>query len=112
MPVEKTASASDDGSCLASRYQRICNNDEAKSLDSVSTDHLCILWCNQLVEMDLRALFDCVGTKTRPPNITYDLEREILALDCYFQSHTFKKKSSIRGQDETRARKRIDRRHH
>nr|XP_046471504.1 uncharacterized protein LOC124213853 isoform X2 [Neodiprion pinetum] len=85
MPVEKTASASDDGSCLASRYQRICNNDEAKSLDSVSTDHLCILWCNQLVEMDLRALFDC---------------------------HTFKKKSSIRGQDETRARKRIDRRHH
>lgn len=50
-----------------------------------STDHLCILWCKQLVLSIVRALFDCVDIKTRPPMITADPEKKMQALSYHFQ---------------------------
>lgn len=54
-----------------------------------STDHLCILWCKQLVLSIVRALFDCVDIKARPPMITSDSEQKLRALSYHFQKVRF-----------------------
>lgn len=49
-----------------------------------STDHLCILWCKQLVLSIVRALFDSVDIAARPPAIASDPEKKIRALSYHF----------------------------
>lgn len=48
-----------------------------------SADHLCILWCKQLVLTIVRALFDCVDVNARPPKITSDANVKIRALSYH-----------------------------
>ena len=49
-----------------------------------STDHLCILWCKQLVLSIVRALFDSVDVEARPPAIAFNPEQKIRALSYHF----------------------------
>lgn len=50
-----------------------------------STDHLCILWCKQLVLSIVRALFDSVDISARPPMIASDPVDRMRALSYHFQ---------------------------
>ncbi|XP_043274564.1 GPI inositol-deacylase isoform X2 [Venturia canescens] len=58
-----------------------------------STDHLCILWCKQLVLTIVRALFDCVDVNARPPKITSDTNVKIRALSYHLTSRILGKKT-------------------
>ena len=49
-----------------------------------STDHLCILWCKQLVLSIVRALFDSVDVAARPPVISSDPKKKMRALSYHF----------------------------
>uniref|UniRef100_A0ABD2VTV1 GPI inositol-deacylase n=1 Tax=Trichogramma kaykai TaxID=54128 RepID=A0ABD2VTV1_9HYME len=49
-----------------------------------STDHLCILWCKQLILNIVRSLFDCVDTSQKPPAITDNIETRLKAFKWHF----------------------------
>lgn len=49
-----------------------------------STDHLCILWCKQLILNIVRSLFDCVDTSKRPAAIFASHERRMTAFNWHF----------------------------
>ena len=52
-----------------------------------STDHLCILWCKQLVLTIVQALFDAVDTNASPPAISHrDDNSKLDALFYHFTS--------------------------
>ena len=51
----------------------------------LSTDHLCIVWCNQLVLTINRALFDMVDKKTH--QVIADTELRMNILNYHFKSH-------------------------
>ncbi|KAL7292917.1 hypothetical protein TKK_0013584 [Trichogramma kaykai] len=49
-----------------------------------STDHLCLLWCKQLILNIVRSLFDCVDTSQKPPAITDNIETRLKAFKWHF----------------------------
>ncbi|XP_011494323.1 PREDICTED: GPI inositol-deacylase [Ceratosolen solmsi marchali] len=49
-----------------------------------STDHLCILWCKQLILNIVRSLFDCVDVSKRPATIFKNHDRKIKAFKWHF----------------------------
>lgn len=44
-----------------------------------STDHLCILWCKQLVLSIVRLLFDSVSISEKPPKISSSIDKKLQA---------------------------------
>ena len=49
-----------------------------------STDHLCILWCKQLIMNVIRSLFDCVDTSQKPPEITANIDHRTRVFKWHF----------------------------
>lgn len=49
-----------------------------------STDHLCILWCKQLVLAVVRSLFDSVNYSQKPPKIFSKPDERMQALSYHF----------------------------
>ncbi|XP_008210404.2 GPI inositol-deacylase [Nasonia vitripennis] len=49
-----------------------------------STDHLCILWCKQLIMNIVRSLFDCVDTSQKPAVIYESHEQRIKSFNWHF----------------------------
>uniref|UniRef100_H2Z5S6 GPI inositol-deacylase PGAP1-like alpha/beta domain-containing protein n=1 Tax=Ciona savignyi TaxID=51511 RepID=H2Z5S6_CIOSA len=60
---------------------------------SLSTDHLCIVWCKQLVLSTARYLFDIVDSKSQ--QITDDVEYRVRALKFHFESNPGGKVSTM-----------------
>ncbi|XP_012138949.2 GPI inositol-deacylase isoform X1 [Megachile rotundata] len=60
-----------------------------------STDHLCILWCKQLVFSIVRSLFDSVNYFQKPPQIFSKPEERMQALSYHFHHHTAGKRLYI-----------------
>ncbi|XP_041056394.1 GPI inositol-deacylase isoform X2 [Carcharodon carcharias] len=54
----------------------------------LSVDHLCIVWCKELVLATIRAFFDLVDHQTN--QITTDLERRMSVLHHHFVNHSEK----------------------
>lgn len=50
----------------------------------LSTDHLSILWCKQLVLSIVRSLFDSVDYSQKPPKISSKAEERMQALSYHF----------------------------
>ena len=50
-----------------------------------SADHLCLLWCKQLVLSIVRSLFDSVDYSQRPPKISSDPEERMRALSYHLR---------------------------
>ncbi|XP_034175717.1 GPI inositol-deacylase [Osmia lignaria lignaria] len=57
-----------------------------------STDHLCILWCKQLVLAVVRSLFDSVNYSQKPPKIFSEPDERMEALSYHFYHRTSGKK--------------------
>ena len=49
-----------------------------------STDHLCILWCKQLILSIVRSLFDCVDSSQKPATIFGSHKQRMKAFDWHF----------------------------
>jgi glycosylphosphatidylinositol deacylase len=49
-----------------------------------STDHLCILWCKQLILNIVRSLFDSVDTSQKPAAIFESHDRKMKAFNWHF----------------------------
>lgn len=49
-----------------------------------STDHLCILWCKQLIISIVRSLFDCVDTSKKPAVIYESHEQRMKSFNWHF----------------------------
>ncbi|KAJ8679258.1 hypothetical protein QAD02_015045 [Eretmocerus hayati] len=48
------------------------------------TDHLCILWCRQLILNIVRSLFDCMDTSQRPAVISENHDRRLKVFSWHF----------------------------
>ncbi|XP_058808339.1 GPI inositol-deacylase [Phymastichus coffea] len=57
-----------------------------------STDHLCILWCKQLIIKIIRSLFDCVDITQRPPGIFNSHEHRMKAFNWHLVQRYSKEK--------------------
>lgn len=57
-----------------------------------STDHLCILWCRQLVLNIVQSLFDSVDTSKKPAAISDSHERRMKSFKWHFYQVSIKSK--------------------
>ncbi|XP_072044327.1 GPI inositol-deacylase-like [Amphiura filiformis] len=59
----------------------------------LSTDHLCVVWCKELVMATKRAIFDIVDKKTK--KISTDVEYKMSVFQHHFDVHNGKEKASV-----------------
>ncbi|XP_012276189.1 GPI inositol-deacylase [Orussus abietinus] len=62
-------------------------------------DHLCILWCKQLIISIVRSLFDCVNTTRRPARISMSPQHKLQAFS-YHLSNRYAGKKQYPYQDK------------